>query len=70
MGKGKIRLGVRALLVFADLHQQFHLRVFCQNLAQGLRRLLVLLVHNGVHHAADAGLHVNGRIMVGGGQLA
>lgn len=36
MPQGKIRLGIGPFLVFADLHQQLHFRVFGQYLAQGL----------------------------------
>ena len=70
MPQAKSASAIGPFLVFADLHQQLHFRILGQNLAQGLSRGLVLLVHHGVHDAADAGLDVDGGIMVGSGQLA
>ena len=61
---------IRSFLVFADLHEQFHLGELRQHLTERLRGFLVLLRNDGVHNAADAGLYVDGGIVVRRRQLA
>ena len=59
-----VGLAVRPLLVFADLHEKLDGGVLGKDLAQSLRGLLVLLGDDGVHAARDAGLNVDGRVVV------
>ncbi len=67
---GLVGFAVLAFLVFADLQQQLDFLVLRQPFAQASGRMALIVVDDLVHDPAHRVQHVDGRIVVGGGQLA